>query len=339
MILSICIPSYNRFEELNKLLYSIAQAKSRDFNVFIIDNGSKEDLNNIKIVDERFHLIKRSYSVPGATSIRTSLDFGDGKYRMLCLDKDFIFGEYLDQFVEKLKKHDVACGYCLLNSEEQKGGFTERKCLNGKSFYRGGHPSGYFLREDILKKDMGHINAYDETSPFYNNAFIMDLLYAEGLCAGKEIIYYGKLVQPESAEKAKKKKSYTYSMKNNNLYFMPYGRKQQFDIYIKHIKLLNLQFDMYKKVLANLFFKTFMGCTIGYRNVMRNQDVCMHHSIECKEVTFYEMIQEAVLYSKEFRRNQNVKIGKIEKDILIISAWIRLVGIGIIIRVKEGRKR
>ena len=49
MVLSICIPSYNRLDELKKLLCSISKAKSDEFEVVVVDNGSSDDIDFIKI--------------------------------------------------------------------------------------------------------------------------------------------------------------------------------------------------------------------------------------------------------------------------------------------------
>ena len=59
MVLSICIPSYNRLDELKKLLCSISKAKSDEFEVVVVDNGSSDDIDFIKINDDRIRVIKR----------------------------------------------------------------------------------------------------------------------------------------------------------------------------------------------------------------------------------------------------------------------------------------
>ena len=51
MILSICIPSYNRVEHLNNCLNSILIAKNNfpsfDFEVCVSDNNSEQDVKKI----------------------------------------------------------------------------------------------------------------------------------------------------------------------------------------------------------------------------------------------------------------------------------------------------
>lgn len=47
MLLSICIPTYNRPENLKNCLNSISKQKSKDFEVCISDNASKSNIYKI----------------------------------------------------------------------------------------------------------------------------------------------------------------------------------------------------------------------------------------------------------------------------------------------------
>lgn len=321
MLLSICVPSYNRFEDLKHLLYSINQAKSSDFDVYIIDNGSPTDFEDDILLDERFHFIKRKIAVPGPINIRTSLNYGDGKYRMLCLDKDYIDGRYLDLFITKLKSINSPCGYCLLSSDNDSGCFRENLAPIEDTIYRCGHPSGYFFRCDIVKKDEKLVDAFDKNSIFYNNPFISDLLYAVGLASGYESIYNGTLVIPESLDKAKETKSYTYSKENSNIYFFPVCKRKQFFLLLSHLKLLGIDEKKQQNIAERLFRRTMLDCTVNYRKIMRNQAICAHHGIEKKNITYREMIHEATLLSDEFMHKESIEFLRYKKIKMIILAW------------------
>lgn len=315
MLLSICIPSYNRFDELNKLLKSISKAGSQDFNVFVVDNGSKEDiLSHIKSNDCRIHIIKREKPVPGGTSCRTCLDYGDGEYRMLCLDKDYIVGEYLDAFIRLLgQNQNVSCGYCIFHSTKLQGVFQTKRNEILTSIYKGRHPSGYFIRKDVIEADRNMIKAYDENSLFYNNAFLPDLLYAQGLIMGDEAVYDGVLVEPEKAEKAKQTKSYTYSVAKNNIYFFPEGRRKQFEVFCEHLKLLNLEKSIYEKIIIHLYQKTLANCTFIFRNTMKNEAICQHHGISCKKIGIKQIREQRKLFENFFLYKSKVDLSNKQK--------------------------
>lgn len=323
MILSICIPSYNRFIELKKLLDSIAESKSDKFDVFVVDNGSSENIYNIGEYDNRFIFIKRNGVVPGPVNIRSSLDYGDGKYVMLCLDKDYILGKYLDKFIAELEKNmSVSCGYCELNSTIGNGIIRINNLDISKKIYRCGHPSGYFFRKDILAKAKEELNPFDQESPFYNNPFLVDLAYAYGLIGGKEGIYNGSLIIPETLEKASMTKSYTYSTKNKNIYFMPECKRTQMFLLFKHLNGLKLSNQKKKSIIKNLFRRTMLECTLGYRNIMSNEQICTHHLIVSKDITTKQMINEAWILTRDFNEFKTYGFSNIFKIKTIFYSWI-----------------
>lgn len=325
MLLTICIPSYNRFNELSQLLQSIVKARSKDFDVFVVDNGSKEEFDDAVLFDKRIHFIKRNEVVPGPINVRTCLDYGDGKYRLLCLDKDYIYGMYLDDFINKLKLINVPCGYCALNCTDNSGKFYINKKTIDKTIYRCGHPSGYFFCEDVIEKDNQLIDKFDINSIFFNNPFLLDLLYTTGLCFGNEAIYYGKLISPESLEKAKKTKSYTYTEKNNNIYFMPSFKKQQFLVWIRHMGLLDISPDKKIRVIRKLFKNTLLDCTLSYRRIMKEEAICSHYGIECRNITFEEIYSEARQFTNYFLEI-DIGITRKRKLTMVLYAWLILIG-------------
>lgn len=325
MILSICIPSYNRFEELKKLLDSISESNSYKFDVFVIDNGSTENIYTIGEYDNRFKFIKRDTVVPGPVNVMSSLDYGDGEFVMLCLDKDFILGRYLDRFINELeKRRTISCGYCQLNSEINNGTIRINDIEIGKNFYRCGHPSGYFFRKDILAKATENLKPLDQDGLFYNNPFLIDLAYAYGLIDGKEGIYNGSLITTETLEKSSKTKSYTYTPKKGNIYFMPECRRSQMFLFLKHLDSLRLDNCKRKNIVRNLFRKTMSECTIGYKNIMSNKQICSHHLMISKDITVTQMINEAWILSVDFKKFETNSFSNMYKIKTIIYSWIIL---------------
>lgn len=325
MVLSICIPSYNRFDELRKLLNSIKKSASNEFDVYIVDNGSKEDISLIGIHDDRFHFIKRQQIVPGPVSIRTSLDYGIGDYIMLCLDKDFIDGNYINAFINQLKQHDVPCGYCCLDCQNIDGNIIINKTEIDKTIYRCGHPSGYFFKKSILEEATNIINPFDTESLFYNNPFLVDLIYAYGLTKGYEGVYNGKLITPETKEKACQTKSHTYSIENNNIYFMPNCKRKQLGILIKHLDLFDFNRKLRIKIIFRLYQKTLQECTFGYKAIMKDQDICAHHGIKCANVSNKVMLHEARNLSAYFYSIEIKKINIILKKKIVLYSEFKVL--------------
>lgn len=326
MILSICIPSYNRYDELKILLESIAKSKSHEFNVFVVDNGSTENINQLGSYDTRFNFIKRNVTVPGPVSVRTAINYGNAQFVLLCLDKDFIRGEYLGSFIDALKTNkEITCGYCALDSNIGNGCITICDNSIERSIYRCGHPSGYFFKKEIIDKATSEMNPLDDKSPYYNNPFMLDIVYAYGLKEGKEGIYNGCLIYSENPQKAGKIKSYTYTAQKRNIYFMPECQRNQMLLFISHLKILGLNVDVNKKIVERLFRRTIIDSTLGFKRIMKNNQVCQHHSIDCREVTVWEMLKEARLLTKEFKTRDIIGYGLLDKRIVILKSWIILI--------------
>lgn len=331
MLLSICIPSYNRLDKLQKLLNSISASKSNDFDVFVVDNCSDFNLNDIKISDHRIKLVRRKEQVNGIVSWRSSLEYGDGKFIMLCLDKDFIFGEYLDRFLSELKTKNVKCGFCVPNSSDLENGLEINNQDISKSIYRCIQPSGYFVEKDVLEQDAKENDIYNESSLFYANPFGLDLAYARALTYGDEAIYKGKLIGNETLEDAAKTKSFTYSAKNNNIYFFPENRIKQLNIFIENASKLTLLKADFNNIIKRLFSKTLLEVTIGLRSVMKNKEICEHHRLETRNVSLKEMIHYGNSLSKWFLKKDIKGISKLKKNLYVLRGWVYLLAKSIMI--------
>jgi hypothetical protein len=249
------------------------------------------------ITDSRVHIIKRTEPVPASINGRTALNYGDGKYRLICLDKDLILEECLDRFIEQLKLYgNVSCGYCILNSKNEKGVMTVQKREIEKAMYLGAHPSGFFYRSDAVETDSKSIDVWDKDSIYYDNPFGQDFIYAQGLILGQEAVYEGKLIQTETQDKAKKTKSFTYSRERQNLYFMPECRKKQCIIYLEHLKTLHLGKEREMKVVAEVCKRTLVDCTWVFRNILKNEAICEHYGIECRMLSLKELRKEERMF-------------------------------------------
>ena len=330
MILSICIPSYNRFDELRNLLNSISEAKSSEFNVFVLDNGSYENIFSLQKYDNRFNFIKRDKKVPGPVNVGTSLNYGDAKYVMLCLDKDFIVGECLDKFINIIKNENISCGYCQLNSKLENGRIIKRSGPIDELIYRCGHPSGYFFKKEIIELATQKLVPYDTTRPLYNNPFIPDLIYAYGVITGNEGVYNGKLIIPETLKKASEIKSYTYNLEDKNIYFMPECRRKQMFLFIYHLNSLEIDKKSKKKIVATLFKRTLYDCTLGYKHIMINEQICSHHSLNCEKISTNQLINEGKILTREFKNELIKQYNVCFVDCTVFYSWI-ILGIKMIL--------
>lgn len=287
MILSICIPSYDRFEKLNETIANILQAKSDNFEVVVVDNCSPRDIcEYIKYDDSRLRFVKRENPVYGGKSVSDSILYAKGEYALLLLDKDTICGEYLDEFVDVLSYNkDVMGGYCVLNSKNQNVKVVSKKTIK-KFGYLSKHPSGNFYKIDRLRDYIEKKEDEMEKDPF---AFDIYMAYCASL--GKMMMYDKKLVCSTLDNMSNKDTgSLTFSKNKGNVYYLVPNRIWQFKKYISCLMELNVTKNDKKDVLLCLYHKTIRLVTIDYRNIMRNKEVCNHYGHEPERVGILKML-------------------------------------------------
>lgn len=300
--LSICIPSYNRFSRLKELLDSIAKAKSMDFEVVVVDNCSPEDILSIGKYDERFKFFKRTTHLSGQMNGFSALtDYCTGRYTILCLDKDFIYGEFLDKFIDELKKHDgIPCGRCILDSNATTKGIKVSKKTE-KLIYYCKHPTGMFFRDDVIKKAKENFGEFNETNILWDNPYMGDIIYAYGLQEGRVAFYLDKLFTACPAQIARVEKSISYSRKNNNIYFEPEPKRKAMLAFLSQLKCLELSDRKKKRLACRIFLRHLYDTTTGYRGCMKMKWLCEHYGIETRRVSYSEMINEGKKTYKAYK--------------------------------------
>ena len=308
--LSICIPSYDRFEKLSKTLEKILVSKSDDFEVVIVDNCSPRDISEyIHLSDARVRIVKRETAVNGATNVNNCIVYAEGKYALLVLDKDEICGEYLDSFIQTLKeKKDVAGGYCKINSENDNIEVYPKGSID-KFGFLSKHPSGNFYNIQLLRHFILSKEKELDKDPF---AFDIYLAF----CASKgSMICYDKPLAFSLLDKVKKddKGSLTFNKDSGNLFYHPNNRIFEFKQYSKFFN----EFDMSKKqairALRELYKNTLLQVSVTYKKIMRNEPLCRHYGHRAKKVSCFEMLTYCIKVRKEYMRYEYNNITKKDK--------------------------
>lgn len=287
IILSICIPSYDRFDLLERNLKGIlGGAESKEFEVVVVDNCSPDNIYDaINIEDSRLRILRRSVAVSGPRNVNDSLSYAKGKYSLLCLDKDRIKGELIDQFINTLKAHPKICGgYCtILPTKNQKIEiYTDHQVL--KFGYIGKHPSGDFYKTEYVKSAYSRFNDED-----MENTYVYDWLLAECAAHGPMMKYDYPIMEKAPPHKARERQSSSFSPHKRNLFLLPPNIIEQFYLNCMHLENLPIPKKEYFRVLMHLYRIVLHRITLDYRTVMTMSDVCFHYHIEPKKVSFKEM--------------------------------------------------
>lgn len=295
MLLSICIPSYNRFEVLNETIKKILKAKSRDFEVVIIDNCSPRNIDDyISTNDSRIRIVKREEPVYGAKNVGDSILYGRGIYSLLLLDKDKIDGNYLDDFIYALGVSDVCGGYCELNAECDSIEIIKEKTIETVG-YLSKHPSGDFYKMDIVREYIISKDVVLEKDPFPFDIYLAYCASKGNMMHYNKPVVYSALNDPNAEDSVG---SLTFKKENNNLYYLPKKRLEQFVVYVNCLSELNVSLDIKKGVLCELYKRTIAMVSTSYKSAMGNAVVCRHYGHEQKKVGMMEMIRNIIQLRK-----------------------------------------
>lgn len=319
-LLSICIPSYNRFGKLKEHLQSIFRAQSKEFEVVIIDNGSTQDIKEeLTFRHPRLRIIKREKSIDRQQSVLKSVTFANAKYALILLDKDTIVGKELDAFIDTIKGiPDLYGGYVRPHHNPNEASNRIKFYKHGrlKKFgYRGVHPSGIFVRTDCARKTWEHFTPEESIFCY------CDLYLAEAALEGPLLEYDRPMIFFETLAESLKTKSYANSSGNSDaIWFAPQAQIRIFAIYCKH--LMRLPCSKFTKyvVLSSLYRRTIIMITLNYRNSMNDGAFCAHYCVLPRKISFKEMCHGWKLLSQSFKV-LNVMDHGIEKWIKYLIIW------------------
>lgn len=323
MLLSICIPSYDRFDLLNKNLKSILEStRSKEFEIVVVDNCSPTDImKEIVIQDPRVRIIKRKKSVSGPRNVNESLSFAAGKYALLCLDKDGIRGELLDDFLNALKCHPEICGgFCtILPTGNHKMEICKKNRVR-KFGYIGKHPSGDFYKTDYVKE------AYSKfTEEEMENPYVYDWLLAECAAKGPMLKYDYPIMVKSPPHKARERKSSSFSPKMKNVFLLPPNIISQFYLDCHHLEGLDISYKEKIETLSRLYRLVLQHITLDYRTVMMIKDVCFHYHMDTRHVSSKEMFYWWHFFASDFLQSSILSKGR--------EVWIKYA-ISILMNVK-----
>lgn len=287
LTLSICIPSYNRFEKLNETIKKILECDSNDFEVVIVDNCSPRNIEEyIDCQDARLKIVHRKTPVKGEKSVNECIAFASGEYALLLLDKDVIEGKFIKSLILELQKCKPMGGYCELNSNNNNSFIFDINPII-KFGYLSKHPSGNIYKTDVVKE---YISTAEDI--IGNDAFGFD--YCLAYCASKgSMLLYDKPLAFSVLSNAigKPEKSLSFNPQNNNVFYFPKNRKDEFMSFVSELDKLIIDDDVKLKVLRVLYYRTIRQVTIDYRKIMMDKHTCYHYGHDMKRVSILEMLR------------------------------------------------
>lgn len=280
IILSICLPTYNRGNILYERIKKWLETDNKNFEIVVSDNCSTDNTIELlhSINDERLKIIENDKNYGGYLNGKKALMAGSGKYIMQLMDKDFIDMKYIDKVIEILKNLDVATGFLVPDSdcENPHVDIISKKLKKIYNFcFKGNHPSGFFFNRELFhKKNAFDVCLdYDKVIRSYITDFITTLLCEDGDVAFIYIPFVFLQRPPFDGIKH----SLTYSPEN--LFFLPENRFKIFEVYLKFLNEIKLNFFERCFVLKKLVINLYYFSTRDYYRVLFDKNICDWYAV------------------------------------------------------------
>ena len=161
MKLSFITCTYNRSKLLSKNIESVLKQNFKNFEHYVIDDGSTD--NTAMVIKKYKHIkyikLSRNHGQPGAMFYSKVLEKVNGDYIML-LDSDDHLLANVKKIIETIiaKNKDVwSMSFNILSKNRKKLNFKKEKVIKSKCLYYDNHPrynngEGYLDFIDIKKK-------------------------------------------------------------------------------------------------------------------------------------------------------------------------------------------
>jgi glycosyltransferase involved in cell wall biosynthesis len=301
-IVSFCVPTYNRGKKVYDLVVSVLnQSYNYDFEIIVLDNVSKDNTAELmrSIDDERFHYYVNDESLIGPLNIIKSLTYANGRYAFLCLDKDFIDANFIDDLIDRLVKcPEIVSGYCVLNLD----GVVEDKIYQ-KGFhslynmaYLSAHPTGMFYKTALLKESAYLVRIFDNRSIF---GFYPDILNAELGMLGSTCRIGVPIFKTESLDECENVKSFTFTTEDK-LFFTPKNRFIALVFYLNHLLNFDLESGSKLFLVKKIFRDQLISALWEYKRILLNASLCKHYHINTRNVGVLEILKIYGFFSLAF---------------------------------------
>lgn len=338
VVLSICIPTYNRRDNVKNLTLNLLGSKRNDFEIVVVDNASTDNTYTelLKIKDERLKVYLNKKGITAIENGNRALKLASGKYCMLFNDREIANNKYLDEILDFLSKDEYSFVHILPKSIGNRKVKIYGKGLKAKENmrYTGFHPTGLTYNKKYLEKiDLNNYTKYEKVNFFPNFFIVYDIVKY-----GKMGIYPSKFWELPSDEFKLNQKS-GYVDLSKPIYFLPLGIRDRLYKFSEHIFLDKEITEKEKKLLLLRAFSQLYyhaSCLYVYYN-SQNKYECAHYGIEPKILNFIDYLKISRKFKKdyiEYLKNRNYKID-LEIKLGIFKATIKsLLGV-----VKQKIKR
>lgn len=299
IMLSICIPTYNRSKELKELIGSVLSLKCKKFEVVVTDNLSTDDTMEMlrSIQDDRLCICQNEKPLPGLCNMIEAIFNANGKYALYCNDRDLLFAEEIERLIAFLETDEFS-----FVRTSQRMAAKRAKCSNSASVFSKGyeslmhqththHPTGMVFNCEIIRKFLNKEKYFQYLPLTFTYSFLMrDLLQYE-----KSAVYdYGCWAQRHPMYLQANKSGIAAD------WYLPSSRQRIMEgVMIQIFKECN--FGLTKKQSVNLarYIMLYFARNIwGYKAFMMDEYQPAHYGLKRRFISTPEILKISHDYSK-----------------------------------------
>ncbi len=208
ILLSICIPTYNRGEILNQNLKQILEIKSQDIEFVISDNASSDNTKSIlkQLKDPRIKYHRNEQNIGADANFVKSVELASGEFIFFISDKDIIEQDAIDFIIDIIKNNEnisVMLGKVIF-FENYKYGYEDKIWKKGHEslvefFLSHGYMAGIILRKSSL--DLNQAKRY--IGCFRIHEFLMHFAMLKGDTLTSSKVFCHKAFQEKRLDRTK----------------------------------------------------------------------------------------------------------------------------------------
>ena len=285
-VLSVCIPTYNRGEELaSRVCAWLAAAGSDEFEIVVSDNASTDGTEAAFAAFSTPRLVycRNERNVGAFENQLRAFAAAHGTWVMQLTDKDEIIPSALPAAIAALRGLQATCGAFRLvrGADETLDGSVELRS-GAAAYARFGlayaHPSGCFFRADVLAGGtvLDEFRALDEMTHPYSTDYLTSLCLRAGDYARIDVPFVRHNLPPYGIGR----KSVSY-VSRKDYYFTPEFVVREFAEYLRFLRA-SIRLSPWARVraVAGLVRRSlFPRMTEIYRWALADEKICAWYGV------------------------------------------------------------
>jgi len=294
-ILSICIATYNRSEDLRELLMQILASSNREFVVDVTDNCSTDGTLSMlqDFDDDRLIIHENTHNIGGANNMVEAVFNSSAKYALYLNDREVFYSDQVDQLIKILSDHTYAYVYIpprqvvqhhtnIFKVQEYAAGLASM-LASGYTH----HPSGMIYNSDIVRGYLSKSCYFKSESLYKHSLVALDVMQYEktavcNLALWEERPPEYKVTHISGTEPDKHGKA-------EEVYYHPQKIFNTMKAVVIHLKQycnpLRTYTEQEQVVLYSDIMSYFFSLTLGYKSGMKNEIECAHYKIKSRFIT------------------------------------------------------